>query len=143
MDFFQEVWDRKACILSNAGWLDSEGNIDDSAIMSDIDSLAPALSNSLADTKDLCMNRSMDATLENLFASEEFGAHAVMPEDEDDECVPEIDPEQLLEVEIVLQKLAFFRCVHENFMDGCGNYILEAVQSMMMGMVDETTTVSY
>merc|ERR1719341_1673603 len=49
-----------------------------------------------------------------------------------EKCEPKIDPEELLEVEIVLQKLAFFRCVHENFMDGCGNYILEAVQSMLM-----------
>ena len=32
-----------------------------------------------------------------------------------------------MDIEITLQKLAFFRCVHENFMNGCGNYILETV----------------
>jgi len=142
LGFFTDVWEKKACVLSKAGWLDAEGNVDDAALMEDISTLPPALSVGLKDTRDLCMNRSMDATLENVFSSPEFGAKANLGGDKDmEKCEPKIDPEELLEVEIVLQKLAFFRCVHENFMDGCGNYILEAVQSMIeQGMSTKTST---
>ena len=37
-----------------------------------------------------------------------------------------------MDIEMHLQKLAFFRCVHENFMDGCGNYLLEVVSENFM-----------
>jgi hypothetical protein len=35
----------------------------------------------------------------------------------------------MLDLETTLQNLAFFRCIHENFMDGCGNFILQSVSS--------------
>ena len=61
------------------------------------------------------MNKSMDATLENVFSSPEFGAKASLKEDDMENCQPKIDAEELLDVEIVLQKLAFFRYFLLNF----------------------------
>jgi hypothetical protein len=33
----------------------------------------------------------------------------------------------MVHLETTMQHLAFFRCIHENFMDGCGNFILQMV----------------
>ena len=37
---------------------------------------------------------------------------------------PDLLQEKLGEIETYLKKLAFVSCVHENFMTGCGNFIL-------------------
>jgi len=139
IQFFTDVWDKKACVLKEAGWLDEEGMVLDSAIMADISSLPDALAQGLVDTRDLCRNRSMEATLEHVFQGQEEG----MEEGESNNCVPKVDPAELVELELVLQKLTFFRCVHENFMEGCGNYILQAVQSMDPSTFNSYTTPGY
>jgi len=51
-----------------------------------------------------------------------------------DNCELKVNEDQLLDIEITLQKLAFFRCVHENFMEGCGNFILGRVGAMVQEM---------
>lgn len=79
--FFTNVWEMKACVLKEVGWVSAEGDIDRDAIMASIGSLPNELANGLSDTESLCMNRSMDATLENIFSSDEFGAKAELTED--------------------------------------------------------------
>jgi len=132
-EFFEDVWENKACILREVGWLDAEDNLHMDQLEEDIASLPGALAQGLSDTHDLCFNRTSDVTLEGLFSSDEFGESIEMGDgSEVEECTPQVNPEQLLAIELNLQKLAFFRCVHENFMNGCGNYILEVAQQMMM-----------
>jgi len=132
-EFFDDVWETKACILRQVGWLDEEDNLHMDQLEEDLNSLPAALAQGLSDTHDLCFNRTSDVTLEGLFSSEEFGASESMDnEAAEEQCTPQVNPEELLAIEVNLQKLAFFRCVHENFMNGCGNYILEVAQQMMM-----------
>jgi len=139
--FFSDVWEAKACVLRQVGWLDAEDSLNLGQLEEDLSSLPAALSAGLADTQELCMNRTSEVTLEGLFSSEEFGASSDMDRQSQPDCKPQVNPEQLMGIEMNLQKLAFFRCVHENFMDGCGNYILETVGQMMMEQgVDGVTT---
>merc|ERR1711872_112624 len=136
-EFFDRVWEKKACVLREVGWVEEGDAVNGTNMMNDIATLPPALAAGLVDTRDLCINRSMEATLENLFTSEEFGATANLNNQNnstDEECRINPDPQTLLDIEITLQKLAFFRCVHENFLEGCGNYVLGAVNEMLMEM---------
>jgi hypothetical protein len=130
--FFSDVWEAKACVLRQVGWLDADDSLNLGQLEEDLSSLPAALSAGLADTQELCMNRTSEVTLEGLFSSEEFGASSEMDRHSEPDCKPQVNPEQLMGIEMNLQKLAFFRCVHENFMDGCGNYILETAGQMMM-----------
>jgi len=134
--FFNKVWGMKACVFKEVGWVSAEGDINRDAIMESLNTLPNELATGLSDTESLCMNRSMDATLENIFASDEFGAKAEMTDGakNPDNCKLKVTDEQLLDIEITLQKLAFFRCVHENFMEGCGNFILNKIGSMVEEM---------
>ena len=108
------------------GWVDSEKTVDTNAIMADIGGLPPALSLSLQDTLPMCMNRSftimlthifkwlqpfnyfaicnllrsMEATLENVFSSGEFGATAALQGQDgagssSEECSIDLEPEQV------------------------------------------------
>merc|ERR1719175_180881 len=53
-EFFAGVWEKKACILKEVGWVSTEGVILSDNIMKSINSLDSTLSESLADTKELC-----------------------------------------------------------------------------------------
>lgn len=128
--FFNNVWAAKACVLRETGWVDENDEVAFENILDDLASLPLALAEGLADTRDLCVNRTMHATLENLLASSEFGANTDMGEP-DEPCVPDVTPEELNHLETTLQKLAFFRCIHENFMDGCGNYIIHSAFNIL------------
>merc|ERR1712002_62205 len=141
--FFGTVWTRKACILKEVGWVNEEDVILPDAIMADISTLPPVLSSGLTDTKDVCMERAANMTVKTMFESPEFA----MEEMDDDQNVvaqqaekcklKNLDQEKLGEIEKYLKKLAFVTCVNENFMTGCGNFILGNVQDMLAKMVQE------
>jgi len=136
--FFNHLWERKSCVFRQVGWVDEEDQILTESVAESLNSLPGSLANGLADTDNLCLNRSMDATLENLFASDQFESsseiNGLHGENMKEECLIGVDNQQLLEIEITLQKLAFFRCVHDNFLSGCGNYILQGLRSMVKEM---------
>merc|ERR1712107_933633 len=116
-NFFSLVWEKKACVLKEANWIDSEDNILVDNMMADLDTLPPALALGLTDTQLLCQNRSMEATMENLFTTSEYGASAAM-DDQDhlgEQCASKTDSQTLMRIEVTLQKLAFFACVQETF----------------------------
>lgn len=57
-NFFGSVWEKKACILKEVGWVSQEDDtILADSVMADIDTLNPTLSMGLADTKELCLER--------------------------------------------------------------------------------------
>ena len=57
-DVIGGVWEKKACILREVGWVGQEDDtILAAAVMADIGTLSPTLSMGLADTEELCSER--------------------------------------------------------------------------------------
>merc|ERR1712059_149497 len=72
-DFFQDIWDKKSCILKEVGWVDEDGEFQPDNIMADINTLDPRLSSGLNDTEELCTSRAEDMTVQTMFQSDIFG----------------------------------------------------------------------
>jgi len=140
-EFFAGVWEKKACILKEVGWVSQEGEIVPDNIMVDIDTLDARMSEGLADTKDLCTAESANVTIENMFSGEDFVQVEVQSEDvpqtTDDDCkIKDLDQEKVADIEASLKKLSYVACVHGNFMTACGNFILEQMGEMVRYMTE-------
>merc|ERR1719347_438368 len=130
MSFFANVWQKKACILKEVGWVSQEGEIVPDNIMAGIATLDPRLSEGLADTKELCGAEAANVTIESMFSGEDFVQVEIQAEDApltaDDDCkVEKLDETKVAAIESSLKKLSYVACVHGNFMTACGNFILE------------------
>merc|ERR1719495_758783 len=51
-EFFAGVWEKKACILKEVGWVSQDENIMPDSIMAGINTLDPRMSEGLADTNE-------------------------------------------------------------------------------------------
>jgi len=118
-------------------------------INDDLASLPEFITVGMKDTSSICTARAENATIENIFGGDQFPADPVIENrsgsgssssssssSSSEECSPEFDESELSQLEEVLQKLAFFRCVHENFMEACGNYILGQITGLMQPKVE-------
>merc|ERR1719309_838135 len=112
-EFFAGVWEKKACILKEVGWVSQDGNIMPDSIMAGINTLDPRMSEGLADTNELCSAQAGNVTIENMFSGEEF-----------------------VEVEIQAEKTPVTADVHCNFMTACGNFILDQMGEMVRYMTE-------
>merc|ERR1711872_770991 len=119
-EFFADVWQKKACILKEVGWVSQEGEIIPDNIMAGIATLDPRLSEGLSDTKELCGSEAANVTIESMFSAEDFVQVEVQTEDApltaDDDCkVEKLDEEKVAAIESSLKKLSYVACVHGNF----------------------------
>jgi len=140
-EFFADVWEKKSCILKEVGWVSTEGVILSDNIMESINSLDSTLSESLADTKELCEAQTRNVTIESMFSGEEFVEVAVQSENtpvatEADCKVEDLDQNAVASIEKSLKKLAYIACVHNNFMTACGNFILDQMEQMVTYMTE-------
>merc|ERR1712042_107100 len=140
-EFFADVWQKKACILKEVGWVSQEGEIIPDNIMAGIATLDPRLSEGLSDTKELCGSEAANVTIESMFSGEDFVQVEIQAEDApltaDDDCkVEKLDEEKVAAIESSLKKLSYVACVHGNFMTACGNFILEQMGEMVRYMTE-------
>merc|ERR1719312_942416 len=140
-EFFADVWQKKACILKEVGWVSQEGEIVPDNIMAGIATLDPRLSEGLSDTKELCSAEAANVTIESMFSGEDFVQVEVQTEDApltaDDDCkIEKLDKEKVASIESSLKKLSYVACVHGNFMTACGNFILSQMGEMVRYMTE-------
>jgi len=147
--FFEEFWANNSCILKEVGWVNDQDETNMEMINDDLASLPEFITVGMKDTSSMCTARAENATIENIFGGDQFPADPVIENrsgsgssssssssSSSEECSPEFDESELSQLEEVLQKLAFFRCVHENFMEACGNYILGQITGLMEPKVE-------
>jgi len=140
-EFFGGVWQKKACILKEVGWVSQAGEIVPDNIMAGIATLDARMSEGLSDTKELCAAESANVTIESMFAGEDFVQVEIQTEDApvtaDDDCkVEKLDQEKVAAIEGSLKKLSYVACVHGNFMTACGNFILSQMGDMVRYMTE-------
>merc|ERR1712128_17013 len=140
-EFFGGVWQKKACILREVGWVDHEGEIVPDNIMAGIATLDARMSEGLSDTKELCTAENANVTIESMLAGEDFVQVEIQTEDApvtaDDDCkVEKLDQEKVTAIEESLKKLSYVACVHGNFMTACGNFILSQMGDMVRYMTE-------
>jgi len=140
-EFFAGVWEKKACILKEVGWVSQDGNIMPDSIMAGINTLDPRMSEGLADTNELCSAQAGNVTIESMFSGEEFVEVEIQaekaPVTADDDCkVEKLDQTKVASIEESLRKLSYVACVHGNFMTACGNFILDQMGEMVRYMTE-------
>jgi len=142
--FFEEFWANQSCILKEVGWVNDGDEISMDMIADDLASLPEFITVGMNDTRSMCSARAENATVDNIFGGDQFhpspeienrsgsgSSSSSSSSSSEEECSPEFDESELSQLEEVLQRLAFFRCIHENFMEACGNYILGQIYGLM------------
>merc|ERR1719228_1295028 len=144
-EFFADVWEKKACVLKEVGWVNDAGEYVPDNIMADIGTLDPRMREGMADTKELCANETASVTIESMLAGEDFVQAEIItgdaPVTADDDCkIKDLDQEKVVEIEDSLKKLSYIACIHGNFMTTCGNFIMEQMAEMVRYMTEGSLT---
>merc|ERR1712055_1053016 len=140
-EFFADVWEKKACVLKEVGWVNDAGEYVPDNIMADIGTLDPRMREGMADTRELCANETASVTIESMLAGEDFVQAEIITADapvtDDDDCkIKDLDQEKVVEIEDSLKKLSYIACIHGNFMTTCGNFIMEQMAEMVRYMTE-------